>query len=192
MYKSPLQNAYLIDEVRTCFCQSSFQSNIIREVNKTVEVSFSHYFSKKDIREFDEARIGKYKIKVKRLSKPDPDTGGLIWYGIIIFLGSGIASGFLQELGKDLYNSFKEKLFKKGQKLRKVNIEKFTINIQQNQSMIFFHLTSLDRYDFNDALKKLSGTFEKNKPAFTDNPAWYELRFDKKSKSWKLKKRNLP
>jgi len=86
-----------------------------------IDIGFSYYFDSKEIEDFKKYKIGQYKISAEKIPKPASCSGGPIWYGILIFIPMAIATGFLNEFGKDLYFSIKEKLFLLKGKIGKVD-----------------------------------------------------------------------
>ncbi len=126
-------------------------------MNKTIEISLPYHFCNADINEFNNMKVGPYKFCAEKQQKPEKEMGGMGWPGIIIILSVAIATGFLEELGKDVYNSIKNKLFKKKQKLKKKDKEKFTINIKLDSQygIAAFDLTDLDENQFNKSLDKI-------------------------------------
>ena len=149
-----------------------------------LDITFSNYFSERDVAEFNDLEISGLKMKSIH-SKPLPKaSGGLMWEGIIIFISGSIAAGFLGAIGQEGYKWFKRKLFEKKLKLKKSNIEKLTINVKVSRSMVFFHLTDLDSKNFEIALKKSEEAFLENKDYIEKNIGWYNFIFDTNSKQW--------
>lgn len=153
-----------------------------------VEITFSHYFSKEDVDEFNNLVVIKYKFESKQLEPLPEKSGGLIWEGIVIFISGSIAAGFLGAIGQDTYNWLKEKFFEKKIKLEKSNIEKFTINIKISNSMVFFNLTNLNKGDFVTALNKAQRALLENTRVIKRETGSYNFIFNTKTKRWELKR----
>ena len=74
-----------------------------------LDITFSNYFSERDVAEFNDLEISGLKMKSIH-SKPLPKaSGGLMWEGIIIFISGSIAAGFLGAIGQEGYKWFKRK-----------------------------------------------------------------------------------
>lgn len=155
-------------------------------MNNKIEITFSDYFSASDVDELNNQQIEDILITTKKFPKRDEATGGLAWEGIIIFIVGGIAGGFLGAIGQAGYDWLKEKLFNKKQKLQPKNIERFTINIQLNNVMVFFDFTDLNKEEFLDAMGKAHEALQRNEKAIKENSGWYDFHYDKKTKQWRI------
>ncbi len=159
-------------------------------MNKSISITFSNYFEESEISDLDGVTIGGHKVKTEKLSKKEEATGGLIWEGIVIFVASGVAGGFLGAIGQDFYNGIKEKLFTRKQKLRPQQKYQFTINIELNNAMAFFIFTELKKEDFMDAMKKAEQALAQNKTSIEKEGGHFDFRYNTKSKKWLLERNN--
>jgi len=155
---------------------------------KNINITFPHYLGDA-FEKLNGIRVGDFRIKAERLSKPPEGVGGAgMTLGITISAGfvSLVMSGFLQELGKDTYKWFKKQLFEGKEDLEKTNVDKFLVIIYIHPYLVAdFDLTKLSRNDFYTALDDINHALLRTKfQKDAQGIAYFE--FKTKKKEWIL------
>ncbi len=156
----------------------------------TIQISFSYYYKNEAIEQLNGLNLGGYELQTSKLHKPALNTGGIAWFGIILFFPFAVATGFFEEFGRDIYLQLKKRLCKLYSERRKDGSEYFTANIPTKNGLIVVHFEPENEEEFIVSLNQLAADF-KTMSLSEDQNGWWDLRYDNIKCCWKAKKSDL-
>lgn len=129
-----------------------------------ISLTFPNYFDDEFVEEFKSTKLGEYEIEIGKYPELPKEIGGMGLYVAISLattVGVAVMKGFLEELGKDIYKKFKEKLFQSKSKLGNGNLDRFEIHMNIDEYLsVSFDLTDLPQLDFYLALNSINHTVD--------------------------------